>query len=159
MTPREQARAVSVALYGDAGEGFESDWRRYASGFGTALDGPLAFVLAHVVRSDWSLERMREDEDKSGDCWFIWLAAGSLPEIFAGLAAVRVTNLVAFERGNHPFMLRTRRFLFHGEQKQRASREHPEAKPSRAEACGEVSGEVSDDSAKATGEGVEAGGD
>lgn len=122
MTPRERAREVSVALYGDAGEGFAADVARYASGFGTVLESPLAFVLAHLVRSDWSLPRMLAESDPAGDCWFIWLAAGDVPEIVRGLADVRVTNLVAFEHRTHPRIVRTRRFLFHGEQTKRRRR-------------------------------------
>lgn len=111
MTPRERARLVSVALYGDTGEGFAADVARYGSGFGTVLESPLAFVLAHLVRSDWPLSRMLAESDPAGDCWFIWLAAGNVPEIVRGLADVRVTNLVAFERSTHPRMLRTGKFL------------------------------------------------
>jgi hypothetical protein len=103
-----------VALYGDSGEGFEEDSARYATGFGVAIDDPDVFVLAHVVQSDWTLGEMLEAEDWSGDCWFIWLAAGTLSAIIRALAPRRVTKWVAFERRTHPCLAETRRFLPHG---------------------------------------------
>lgn len=104
MNARAAALDVSRRLYGDAGEGFAADCARYAAGFGELVDEPDAFALAHLVHASWPLERMRIESDPAGDCWFIFLAAGSPATLVRILGRKKFTSLVAFERRGLPFL-------------------------------------------------------
>lgn len=152
MTARESAAAVSRALYEDGGAGFLHDEMAYA----TLRDGiryctPTAFVLAHLVSAGWPMERMRAETDPDGDCWFLWLAAGSVPEITAALAARRLTKWVAFERDHHPHLLPTRRFLNGQQTEQQSGNGAPGEIPGGTAADERIPNEVHGAAAKGAG--------
>ena len=69
---------------------------------GHVVSTPTLFAMFRPVHRDWPLHRLRNpmDSDPAGDCWWIWLAAGDLAQLFAFPASPK--KWVAFERANSP---------------------------------------------------------
>lgn len=97
----QQAIAALYASHFAAGHTFEADLAAHLRS-GYVWASPAAFVMARLVRSDWTWAEWGNLElsDPDGDCWCVWIAAGDLAEFFR--VCPRETKFACYSRRGFP---------------------------------------------------------